>query len=158
MPREESAHDSPRHANADISIELRPCREEDIGAVLALWRRAEAVPRPTDHPAALRTRLERDGELFVLAWDGDNLIGSLIGGWDGWRGQMYRLAVDPDYRRLGIAHRLVEAVETRLRELGAERITSLVFRDEAGAPEFWQSVGYTPDPATERYAKDVTTA
>ncbi len=136
-------------------IEIRACRAEDVEAVLALWRRAEAVPRPTDDPDGLRRRLERDPELFLLAWDGRRLVGSLMGGWDGWRGQMYRLAVDPDYRRHGVARRLVEAVEARLRELGARRVTSLVFRDEEGAADFWQSVGYTPDPAIERYAKDL---
>jgi ribosomal protein S18 acetylase RimI-like enzyme len=135
------------------TVELRPCRPEDVPAVLALWQRAEAVPRPTDRPDALHRRLERDRELFVLAWDGDRLVGSLMGGWDGWRGQMYRLAIDPAYRRRGIARRLVEAVEGRLRALGAERITSLVFTAEPGAATFWRSVGYEPDPATERYVK-----
>ena len=138
-----------------MPVMLRPCRDEDVEAVLALWQRAEAVPRPTDHPDALLRRLERDRELFVLAWDGARLVGSLMGGWDGWRGGMYRLAVDPEYRWQGIARRLVEAVEARLRELGAERITSLVFTQEPGAAEFWRGVGYTPDPDTARYAKNL---
>jgi ribosomal protein S18 acetylase RimI-like enzyme len=136
-------------------VELLPCRPEDIDAVLALWQRAETVPRPTDRPDALHRRLDRDRDLFILAWDGPRLIGSLMGGWDGWRGQMYRLAVDPAYRRQGIARRLVESVETRLRALGAERITSLVFVHEPGAADFWRRAGYAPDPATERYAKDL---
>ena len=140
----------------DDRVVLRPCRLEDIAAVLALWQRAEAVPRPTDAPAPLARRLARDPELFLLAWDGDRLVGSLMGGWDGWRGNMYRLAVDPAYRRRGLARRLVLGVEAALRALGAERITSLVFTDEPGAAELWRSLGYAPDPATERYAKDLT--
>ena len=139
-------------------IDLRPCRPADVDAVLALWQRAEAVPRPTDRPDALLRRLERDPDLFILAWDGDRLVGSLMGGWDGWRGQMYRLAVDPDYRRRGLARRLVEAVEARLRALGAERVTSLVFVHEPGAASFWHRAGYRPDPATARYAKDLASS
>jgi ribosomal protein S18 acetylase RimI-like enzyme len=138
------------------TVELRPCHPEDVDAVLALWRRADAVPRPTDRPDALHRRLERDPELFILAWDSDRLVGSLMGGWDGWRGQMYRLAIDPAYRRRGLARRLVAAVEESLRALGAERITSLVFVEEPGAADFWRSVGYQPDPATARYAKNLT--
>ena len=139
----------------DDRVALRPCRPEDIAAVLTLWQQAETVPRPTDAPGPLQRRLARDPELFLLAWDGDCLVGSLMGGWDGWRGNMYRLAVAPAYRRRGIARRLVEGVEATLRALGAERITSLVFKDEPGAAELWRSVGYHPDPATERYAKDL---
>ena len=137
------------------SIDIVPCREEDIEEVLSLWARAEAIPRPTDHPAALVKRLERDRELFLIARYGSKIVGSLMGGWDGWRGNMYRMAVDPQYQRLGIARRLVEAVESRLRELGAERITSLVFKEEPQAVAFWKSVGYSPDYAIERYAKNL---
>jgi ribosomal protein S18 acetylase RimI-like enzyme len=43
--------------------------------------------------------LRRDRRLFLLAWDNSRLVGSLIGGWDGWRASMARLAVDPAYRR-----------------------------------------------------------
>ena len=100
------------------TIEIRPCRIEDIPDVLTLWVRAGAIPSPTDHPAALAQRLQRDPELFVIATTGSRVVGSLLGGWDGWRGNMYRLAVDPDYRRLGLARRLLDTVEDRLRQLG----------------------------------------
>src|SRR4051812_3680687 len=97
------------------AIVLRPCRVEDIEPVLALWRTADTIPRPTDHRAALAVRLQRDRVLFQLAWDGQTLVGSLLGGWDGWRGNLYRLAVHPAYRRHGLALRLVQAVERELR-------------------------------------------
>ena len=137
------------------SIELRPCRVQDIAAVLALWEQAATSGSVTDHPDAIRKRLERDADLFLLAWDGDRLVGSLIGGWDGWRGNMYRLAVGPDYRRRGIARKLVGAVERRLRLLGAERITALVTKHEAPAKAFWRNVGYIDDTEMGRYAKNM---
>jgi hypothetical protein len=39
------------------AIVLHPCRLVDVDAALALWQRAEAVPRPTDRLAALVCRL-----------------------------------------------------------------------------------------------------
>ncbi len=135
-------------------MELRPCRDDDIEAVLSLWARSTA-PGGTDSAEAVALRLERDRELFILAWDGLKLVGTVIGGWDGWRGSFARLAVEPEYRRMGLGGQLVEAVEVRLRALGAQRITALVLAEEPGAPEFWASVGYEPDPETERYAKDL---
>ncbi|MFQ6026459.1 MAG: GNAT family N-acetyltransferase [Dehalococcoidia bacterium] len=137
------------------AIEIRPCRIEDISEVLALWVRAGAVPSPTDDSAALAQRLERDPELFVIATADSQVVGSLMGGWDGWRGNMYRMAIDPQYRRLGLAGRLVETVETGLRRLGCSRITSLVFKNEEGAVPFWLSTGYFKDDAIDRYAKDL---
>ena len=138
-----------------MDVQLQSCRLEDLEAVLILWRRAGTVPLATDRIDVLKRRLRRDPQLFMLAWDGSALVGSLMGGWDGYRGQMYRLAVDPAYRRRGIARALVEAVEGELRRLECERITALVFKDEPGAPEFWREAGYTPDPVIERYAKNL---
>jgi ribosomal protein S18 acetylase RimI-like enzyme len=135
-------------------IEYRACTEADIEAVLALWRRADLRPSPTDDAAALRVRLRRDAALLLLAVADGKVVGSLIGGWDGWRGNMYRLAVDPDYRRRDVARGLTERVERTLRSMGARRITSLVQRDEA-AIGFWEDASYHVDRDVERYAKDL---
>ena len=48
----------------------------------------------------------------------------------------------------------MEEVETLRRQMGAERITSLVLKNE-GAVAFWKSAGSTRDYATDRYAKDL---
>ena len=135
-------------------ILLRPCRATDVEQVLELWRRAGAQPSVTDRPDALRRRLRRDRSLFVLAWDRDRLVGSLIGGWDGWRGHLYRLAVDPACRRRGIARRLVRDVEARLRKLGAIRIDGIVARGSRVGSAFWRELGYRCHAEVARYVKD----
>ena len=80
------------------------------------------------------------GALLVAAVDGA-VVGALVAGFDGWRGNMYRLAVAPAFRRRGLGSRLVAAGEARLRELGAPRVTALVAFDDAGARGFWAAVG-----------------
>ena len=123
--------------------------------VLELWRRAGAEPSVTDDPGSLRRRLRRDRNLFVLAWDRGRLVGSLIGGWDGWRSHMYRLAVDPGCRRSGIARRLVANVEARLQELGAVRIDGIVVSRNTAASTFWREIGYQRHVEVARYVKDL---
>jgi ribosomal protein S18 acetylase RimI-like enzyme len=109
----------------------------------------------TDNSAAVRRRLKRDRQLFLLACDGPLIVGSLIGGWDGWRGSMARLAVDPQYRRRGIAAMLVTQVEKELRALGAVRIAANVLAKNAGGRAFWSSSGYDQDREATRYIKDL---
>ena len=123
--------------------------------VLDLWRRAAAEPSVTDHADALRRRLDRDPSLFVLAWERGRLVGSLIGGWDGWRGHMYRLAVDPACRRHGVARRLVEDVEARLRRLGAVRVDGIVVKRNRTGGVFWRALGYRHHVEVARYVKDL---
>src|SRR5207248_8871025 len=134
-------------------ILLRSCRARDVEKVLDLWRRAAAEPSVTDHADALRRRLDRDPSLFVLAWERGRLVGSLIGGWDGWRGHMYRLAVDPACRRHGVARRLVANVEARLRRMGAVRIDGIVVPRNAAASAFWREFGYRRHGEVPRYVQ-----
>src|SRR5712691_7034205 len=73
-----------------------------------------------------------------------------------WRGGIYRLAVDPQTRRRGIAKALVRAAESVLWRRGARRMSVLVERHEAHAVAFWDSLaeaGYQRDPRMMRYVK-----
>src|ERR1700737_4033549 len=83
---------------------IRPAREEEIGAVLALWQEAEAPPSPTDSPGSLQNLVRRDPEALLVAEARGEVFGRLTAGWDGWRGNLYRLSVRPRPRRIGGAH------------------------------------------------------
>lgn len=76
-------------------IMLRPGTREDIEAVLVFWRNATAEPSTTDDADGLGALLVRSRGALVLALDNDVIVGSIIAGWDGWRGTLYRLAVLP---------------------------------------------------------------
>src|SRR2546425_5858593 len=138
-------------------VAIRPCRVEECEAVLALWRRAGAIPSVTDTLEEL-TRLVRSehGDGFLVAVRDGAVVGSVIGGWDGWRGGIYRLAVDPQARRRGIAKALVPAAASVLWRKGARRRSALVERNEAHAVAFRAALaaaGYRRDPRMMRYVK-----
>src|SRR2546428_3329931 len=86
------------------AVAIRPCRAEECEAVLALWRRAGAIPSPTDTlEELLRLVRSEHGDGFLVAVQAGAIVGSVIGGWDGGRGNIYRLAVGPGGRRPGPA-------------------------------------------------------
>jgi len=108
---------------------LRECRSEDVEAVLDLWQKADATPGITDNADDLRRAVTESQATVLLAEAEGRIVGSIIGAFDGWRGNIYRMAVHPKYRRRGIARALVSEVEKRLARQGAKRITALVERD-----------------------------
>jgi ribosomal protein S18 acetylase RimI-like enzyme len=139
-----------------MEFTIRRCSDEDAQAVLDLWAeersehasttdRLEDVERLIgDSPAALLVA-ERDGEI----------VGALIAAWDGWRGNMYRLAVSKAHRRQGIGIALTRAGEEYLFSCGVQRVTALVAFEDELASAFWESAGYPRDQEIGRRVRNI---
>ncbi len=136
---------------------MRQARPSDVPAVLDLLEQARsghasAADRPddverlvSDPPAALLVA-EREGEV----------VGALIAAWDGWRGNMYRLAVRAGSRRQGIGLALTRAGEDYLYRCGARRVTALVAFEDETAAGFWDRAGYPLDRQIGRRVRNLT--
>ena len=125
----------------------------DLTAVIDLW--ANAGPgihlRRSDEPEEIRKKLERDADLFVVAEivdDGgtsrqvaqnNTIIGAVMGGFDGRRGMVYHLAVTEAYRKQGVAVRLMNELENRMRAKGCIRSYLLVTADNLEAIRFYEA-------------------
>jgi ribosomal protein S18 acetylase RimI-like enzyme len=124
--------------------------------VLELWAAGRsAVATTRDDEEVIERLLGADPEAVLVAEHEGTVIGALIAGWDGWRGNMYRLAVAPEHRRRGIASRLVSAGERRLRGSGARRVTALIGSEDRIAQSLWRAVGYERDPGVARFVRNL---
>jgi ribosomal protein S18 acetylase RimI-like enzyme len=137
-----------------VRFRVRRAEPHEATTVLELWLRAGAVPSVTDDVAAVELLLARQPDaLLVAEADGGEIVGSLVAGFDGWRANLYRLAVAPEHRRRGVAAALVTEAERRLRAAGCRRASALVVHDDPGARACWAALGYEPDPRVARYVK-----
>jgi ribosomal protein S18 acetylase RimI-like enzyme len=135
-------------------VTVRAARSADLDAVLALWGGARSAHAVTEDAPERVAGLIEAGSLLV-AEAGGEIVGALIAAFDGWRGNMYRLAVASSHRRRGIARALVEAGEAALRARGAPRVTALVAFDDTVARSFWASVGYDADAVIGRMVRSL---
>jgi ribosomal protein S18 acetylase RimI-like enzyme len=124
--------------DGSMSIEIRPADHDDIAGVLALWQRA-AAPTSTDDADAVTSLLGRDPGALLVAEESGEIVGSVIAGWDGWRGSIYRLSVAPAHRRKGLGRRLLAVAEDRLHGLGVRRMHAIVIGADERAIAFWQT-------------------
>jgi ribosomal protein S18 acetylase RimI-like enzyme len=127
-------------------VVVRSCDLADAAAVLQVWAAARTEHAVTTDRLMDVERLvnQTPGSLLVAELDGE-IVGTLIAAWDGWRGNLYRLAVIDAHRRRGIAIKLVRAGEQRLRDIGAQRVTALVAYGDPVADAFWNAAGYPLD-------------
>jgi ribosomal protein S18 acetylase RimI-like enzyme len=132
---------------------IRAATVNDIDAVLQLWLEANAEPSHTDDTAGISALLGYDEEALLLAEVDETLVGTVIAGWDGWRGSIYRLVVHPKYRRRGVARRLLLEAEKRTAERGARRLQAIVVASDSPATAFWRASGWDEQVARVRFVK-----
>ena len=124
---------------------IRPFHDADEPQVIALWRRVLPDPAPHNDPAASIRRKRAVGrELFLVAEDAGSgtVSGTVMGGYDGHRGWVYSVAVDPAYRRRGVGSAMVRRLEALLKELDCPKVNLQVRASNAGTVAFYEKLGY----------------
>ena len=71
------------------------------------------------------------------------IIGNILAGNDGRRGYIYHTAVNPMYRKQGIAAALVNTALEALRNMGIHKIALVVFEKNETGNKFWEKMGFT---------------
>jgi len=142
--------------SASVSdITIREALPADFGTIIAMWHSIDRHTELPDEPNYLQQFHDFSPDLFLVAEADGRIVGSVIGGWDGWRGHIARLVADPALRRKGIARRLVSEIESRLRARGARRIYALVDRRSRPAIPFWESAGYAENEDIIQFSRNV---
>ena len=118
--------------------------DADWEAVHALWARCGPGVQfsRSDEPSEIMKKLRRDPDLFLVAEQDGRLVGAVMGGYDGRRGLVYHLAVEPESRHHGIGAALMAELEGRLKEKGCLKSYLLVTKDNGDVVAFYRALGW----------------
>ncbi len=123
---------------------LRCLTVDDYDAILALWQHAgldTIRPQGRDSREAFADQLAR-GQVVLGLEDAGRLVACVVITDDTRKGWINRLAVEPDYRRQGLAARLVAEAEKELRARGIQIIAALIENENAASLSLFQHEGY----------------
>lgn len=126
-------------------MQIRPFQPTDRAAVIELWQRCQLTVPWNDPDKDIDRKLRVGAELFLVGETGDGVIASVMGGYDGHRGWINYLAVDPVHQRQGLARQLMAAVEQRLTDLGCPKINLQVRDTNTAVLAFYEALGYRVD-------------
>jgi hypothetical protein len=125
------------------TVSIRPFQPQDRSSLEALWGHVFADDPPRNRPASLiDTKLTVDPELLLVAILDGRLVGAVMAGFDGVRGWIYHLAVEPAYRRRGIATQLVRTAEAALLARGCPKVNLQVRATNPDVVAFYRTLGY----------------
>ena len=136
-------------------VVIRPYRADDEAAVIALWQTCD-LTRPQNDPAKdIARKLRVNPEWFLVAevpsgaagGEVASLAGSVMAGYEGHRGSINYLAVEPTHQRNGLGGALMAAAEGQLRAAGCPKINLQVRPENAGAIEFYRKIGFVVEGA-----------
>lgn len=115
----------------------------DYDEVVKLWIKCGLIKRNSQATKQqLSTFLER-GMFLLSKNESGRIIGTVMGGWDGWRGWIYKLAVAQEERRKGIATELLNEIATRLHKVGATITRAYVENQNEASLSLFSKLGYT---------------
>jgi ribosomal protein S18 acetylase RimI-like enzyme len=126
-----------------MGIEIVPYAERHFEGIDALWREAfpDAEPRNSAERVIL-VKLTVQPDLILIATEGDLVVGSVLAGFDGYRGWLSKVAVLKSHRRRGLGTQLIAEAESRLKALGCTKINLQVIGSNADVVPFYESLGY----------------
>jgi ribosomal protein S18 acetylase RimI-like enzyme len=117
---------------------------DDFQDVLNLWQTAGPgihLGKSDSYPEIMK-KIQRDPDLFIIAETEREIIGAVLGGFDGRRGIVYHLAIMKAYRKHGIGSKLMAELESRFQLKGCIRSYLLVTPDNQEAIHFYQAHGW----------------
>ena len=101
---------------------------DDYDTIIRLWADAGLEHRPNgrDSRAMIAKEMQFEGAAYFGYFENEEMLGVVIANFDGRRGWINRLAVDPDHRGKGVARKLICEAEIFLRSVGAIVMTALI--------------------------------
>ena len=126
-------------------LQLGSYQESDEAAVVDLWRACGLLVPWNDPIKDIQCKLRVQGDMFLVGLLGTQLVAAVMAGYEGHRGWINYLAIDPGYRKSGFGRLLMEEAEARLSELGCPKINLQIRSSNADVIEFYKRIGYSVD-------------
>jgi len=127
------------------ALNLVPFRETFREDVIALWEVCGLTTAWNNPDRDIDRKLSVDPERFLLGFLGQQLVATIMVGYDGHRGWVNYLAVAPTHRTCGIGRKLMDAAEAILVEAGCPKLNLQVRTSNQGVLDFYQRLGYKRD-------------
>ena len=127
-------------------MEIRKFEERDKAEVSRLWRSVFSDDPPHNEPTkVIDAKMKAQRELFFVAVSNDQVIGTVMAGYDGHRGWLYSVAVAPDNRRKGVGSLLVKHAVNALRQIGCMKVNLQVRATNTQVIAFYESLGFSTE-------------
>ena len=126
-------------------MDIRVFQPTDEQAVIQLWRNAGLVRAWNDPHRDILRKLKVQSQWFLVAEQNQSIIASVMAGYDGHRGWINYLAVDPSCQGNGVGGKMMQYAEQQLLDFGCPKINLQIRTENKDVIAFYESLGYLED-------------
>ena len=119
---------------------------EDFDGVSAVWEAVGMWPHVGEDRAWFERALQRNPGCGFVWREAGRIVGTVIAGWDGFRGSIFHLAVLESHRNRGLGSALLAAAEQKLKDMGVFQINLMVYEQNGFAESLYHRRGYERSP------------
>jgi ribosomal protein S18 acetylase RimI-like enzyme len=124
-------------------MKIREFKPADSAEVISIWEQVFPDDRPHNQPAkVIHDKISVQDNLFFVAEHERKVIGTVLAGYDGHRGWLYSVAVDPDAHRTGTGKNLVDHALGALKAKGCSKVNLQIRTDNSQVVQFYESLGF----------------
>ena len=128
-----------------MTIKIRPYEPQDEEEVVRLWTNCGLVVPWNDPHHDIRRKLKVQSGMFLVGCLSDQIIATVMAGYEGHRGWINYLAVHPNHQRSGIGRRIMDEAESLLQEAGCPKMNLQVRSTNINVIKFYKTIGYKVD-------------
>ena len=123
-------------------MRIRAFEDRDTDAVIRLWEDCQ-LTRPWNDPHRdIERKRTTQPDLFLVGDESGAVVATAMVGYDGHRGWVYYLAVDPAHRGAGHSRALMAEAERLLVERGCPKLMLMVRSSNTAVVDLYEHLGY----------------
>jgi ribosomal protein S18 acetylase RimI-like enzyme len=123
-------------------MNIKPYHPDNQQAVINLWQACNLVVAWNDPVKDIQRKMLVDPDLFLIGELSEDIVATVMGGYEGHRGWINYLAVSPEHQRKGYARAMMQQVEVLILQKGSPKINLQVRSNNIDVIHFYQAIGY----------------
>jgi ribosomal protein S18 acetylase RimI-like enzyme len=123
-------------------MNIKPYHPDNQQAVINLWQACNLVVAWNDPIKDIQRKMLVDPDMFLIGELSEDIVATVMGGYEGHRGWINYLAVSPEHQRKGYARAMMQQVEVLIQQKGSPKINLQVRSNNIDVIQFYQAIGY----------------
>jgi len=110
--------------------------------IIDLWKRSGIEVSSSDTRDEIARILKRNPDLFLIGKENEKVIAVVMGAFDGRRGYVHHLAIDPDYQKKKYGKMMMDELIEKFHVKKAHKVHLFIEKSNKEVVDFYRKLGW----------------